>query len=44
MRVSADFLKRLDHWRRKQKDQPSRAAAVRRLVDVALEINGKRSR
>jgi hypothetical protein len=44
MRVSADFLKRLDHWRRRQKDQPSRAEAIRRLVDVALEANRKRSR
>ena len=44
MRVSAEFLKRLDHWRRRQTDQPSRAEAIRRLVDVALEVNGKRSR
>ena len=44
MRVSADFLKRLDHWRRTQEDQPSRAEAIRRLVDVALSVNGKRSR
>jgi len=44
MRVSADFLKRLDHWRRTQEDQPSRAEAIRRLVDVALNVNGKRSR
>jgi hypothetical protein len=44
MRVSAAFLKRLDHWRRRQKEQPSRAEAIRRLVDVALEANGKRAR
>jgi hypothetical protein len=44
MRVSADFLKRLDHWRRTQEDQPSRAEAIRRLVDVALMVNGKRTR
>ncbi len=44
MRVSADFLKRLDHWRRRQKDKPSRAEAIRRLVHAALEADGKRAR
>jgi hypothetical protein len=44
MRVSADFLKRLDYWRRAQEDQPSRAEAIRRLVDIALKVKGKRTR
>jgi hypothetical protein len=41
---AADFLKRLDQWRRRQIDKPSRAEAIRRLVNVALEASGKRSR
>ena len=36
MRVSAAFLKLIDVWRLKQPDQPSRAEAIRRLVDMAL--------
>lgn len=36
MRVSADFLKSLDDWRRQQPDLPSRAEAIRRLVEQAL--------
>lgn len=36
MRVSEDFLHLVDKWRRKQKDQPSRAAAIRRLVEKSL--------
>jgi hypothetical protein len=36
---SADpsLFTRLDMWRRKQPDQPSRAEAVRRLLDDALK-------
>jgi hypothetical protein len=36
MRASADFLVRIDEWRRTQPDIPSRAEAIRRLVDIAL--------
>jgi len=36
MRVSEDFLRAIDDWRRKQPDLPSRAEAIRRLVDKAL--------
>jgi hypothetical protein len=36
MRVSEDFLHLVDKWRRKQKDQPSRATAIRRLVEKSL--------
>lgn len=32
MRVDEAFFRRLDDWRRKQQDLPSRAEAVRRLV------------
>jgi len=37
MRASAEWLKKLDEWRRKQADLPSRAEAIRRLVEAALK-------
>ena len=36
MRVSDDFLKTVDKWRAKQEDEPSRAEAIRRLVELGL--------
>jgi hypothetical protein len=41
MRLSVEFLERLDEWRRKQPDLPSRAEAIRRLTTAMLEILGK---
>ena len=32
-RLGVSFLKTVDEWRRKQKYRPSRAEAIRRLVD-----------
>ena len=37
MRSSEEWLRRLDDWRRKQPDIPSRAEAIRRLVEKGLE-------
>jgi hypothetical protein len=37
MRASPEFLKAVDEWRAKQEDKPSRAEAVRRLVDLGLK-------
>ena len=37
MRADSAWLKRLDDWRRKQADIPSRAEAIRRLVEAALK-------
>jgi metal-responsive CopG/Arc/MetJ family transcriptional regulator len=37
MRVPSSFLKSIDDWRRKQEDLPSRAEAIRRLVEEALK-------
>lgn len=34
--VSPDWLDTVDEWRRQQPDIPSRAEAVRRLVDLGL--------
>ena len=39
MRVSEDFLRKLDAWRRTQPDLPSRAEAIRRLVDKGLKAD-----
>ena len=36
MRIPASFLKTIDDWRRKQEDLPSRASAIRRLVELGL--------
>ncbi len=35
----SDWLKRIDDWRRKQVDLPSRVEAIRRLVDQAIEAD-----
>ena len=37
MRTSAAFLRRIDDWRRLQPDIPSRAEAIRRLIDQGLQ-------
>lgn len=37
MRVTEDFLRLVDEWRRKQPDLPSRAEAIRRLVAQAVK-------
>lgn len=37
MRVTEEFVKKLDDWRRKQPDLPSRAEAIRRLVEAGLK-------
>jgi len=37
MRVSKDFIKTVDAWRRKQEDMPNRSEAIRRLVELGLK-------
>ena len=41
MRLSNEFLQRLDEWRRKQPDLPSRAESIRRLTTAMLQILDK---
>ena len=41
MRLSNEFLERLDEWRRKQPDLPSRAESIRRLTTAMLQILDK---
>ena len=38
MRVSEAFLRTLDDWRRGQTDLPSRAEAIRRMVEVVAKM------
>ena len=38
MRVSEEFLRTVDNWRRRQKELPSRAEAIRRLVEFAARL------
>jgi hypothetical protein len=40
MRASDKFLRSIDGWRLKQADRPSRAEAIRRLVEQALASKG----
>lgn len=37
MRVTEEWLAIIDDWRRQQPDLPSRAEAIRRLVEKALQ-------
>jgi hypothetical protein len=41
MRISEEFLARIDEWRRAQPDIPGRAEAIRRLVEIALGDKSK---
>jgi hypothetical protein len=41
MRLSNEFLERLDEWRRRQPDLPSRAESIRRLTTAMLQILDK---
>jgi uncharacterized protein len=41
MRVPSSFLKKIDDWRRKHPDLPSRAEAIRSLVEQALQKREK---
>jgi hypothetical protein len=39
IRFEVDMIERIDDWRRKQPDLSSRAAAIRRLVEVGLRVD-----
>jgi hypothetical protein len=41
MRVSEAFLRTVDDWRRGQIDVPSRAEAIRRMVEIAIKEEKK---
>ena len=44
MRVTEDFLRAVDKWRTKQDNEPSRAEAIRRLVELGLSKPEPRKR
>jgi metal-responsive CopG/Arc/MetJ family transcriptional regulator len=39
MRVTNEWLGKVDDWRRLQRDIPSRSEAIRRLVEVGIEAS-----
>lgn len=41
VRLQPDPLNSLDKWAAKQSDQPTRAEAIRRLVELGLTVNAK---
>jgi hypothetical protein len=41
VRLQPELAKPLDDWRREQADLPSRAEAIRRLVELGLKVKGK---
>ena len=41
LRIPSGFFKGIDDWRRKQEDLPSRAEAIRRLVEIGLKAKVK---
>jgi uncharacterized protein YfbU (UPF0304 family) len=42
MRIDSDLLERLDQWRQSEGDIPSRAEAVRRLIELGVAQSGSR--
>jgi uncharacterized protein len=38
MRLDVEMLQRIDEWRRRQNDIPSRAETIRRLIEIALKV------
>lgn len=38
MRFTADLLRQIDEWRRRQDDLPARAEAIRRLIEAGLSL------
>jgi hypothetical protein len=36
--TSKEQVKRLDEWRRRQEDLPTRSEAIRRLLDIAMDL------
>jgi hypothetical protein len=41
VRVDDDLIKRLDEWRKRQDDLPSRPEAIRRLVELGLTVRAR---
>jgi hypothetical protein len=41
LRFSVDLLRQIDDWRRQQPDLPTRAEAIRRLIERSLVTAGR---
>jgi hypothetical protein len=41
IRLSDDFLAKVDAWAAKQGDEPGRSEAIRRLVELGLKVKSK---
>jgi hypothetical protein len=41
MRIEAEMLAKIDEWRRRQEDLPSRAEAVRRLIELGMKARSR---
>ena len=41
LRLTDEFLDKIDHWATQQEDQPSRSEAIRRLVERGLTVRTK---
>jgi metal-responsive CopG/Arc/MetJ family transcriptional regulator len=41
MRLSDEFIAKVDAWANRQDDTPSRSEAIRRLVELGLKAKGK---
>ena len=39
MRVSPSWLSEIDEWRRREADLPSRAEAIRRIIEIGKKLN-----
>lgn len=44
VRLQAEPLARLDEWRRAQSDLPGRPEAIRRLIDLGIEVSKVKGR
>jgi hypothetical protein len=38
--IPSDLVRRIRDWRSKQPDLPNKSEAIRRLVEIALEVEG----
>lgn len=44
LRYEEEWMRRVDEWRRLHPNIPTRAEAIRQLVDIAVEIESKKRR
>jgi hypothetical protein len=42
IRLSDEFIAKVDHWAGKQVDEPGRSEAIRRLVELGLKVKGSK--